>query len=131
MTHIIETRVTRRRMLAACGALALLFAISTPGQGADGYTLAHLTFSQAVSLPGVVLPAGVYTFEAIRPDIVRVSSRDGQRVLYTGFTHRVAKPKGLGRDVLVSFGEARRGEPMPITRWYPELRAAGHAFIWR
>jgi hypothetical protein len=90
----------------------------------------HLTFSQAVSLPGAVLPAGEYRFEALRPDIVRVSSRDGRRVLYTGFTHSVRRPDGLARDVFVSVGEAPAGEPLPITRWYPENRARGHQFIW-
>jgi hypothetical protein len=57
----------------------------------------HLTFSGPVGLPGVTLPGGTYTFEMIplHSDIVRVLSRDGLRVYFTGFTARVARPAGL------------------------------------
>jgi hypothetical protein len=125
------TTFTRRSVLSACAACALLLTVVATGHGADGNTIMHLTFDQAVGLPGAVLPAGRYTFEAIRPDIVRVSSRDGLRVFYTGFTHRVNRPRTLSRDALVSLGEAPVGQPRPITVWYPEWRSTGHQFIYR
>jgi hypothetical protein len=125
------TTFTRRSVLSACAACALLLTVVATGHGADGNTIMHLTFDQAVGLPGAVLPAGQYTFEAIRPDIVRVSSRDGLRVFYTGFTHRVNRPRTLSRDALVSLGEAPVGQPRPITVWYPEWRSTGHQFIYR
>lgn len=116
--------------IAAALGLALFFGASAPSDGYSGHAVMHLTFSQAVSLPGAVLPAGVYTFEALRPDLVRVTSRDGRRVFYTGFTHSVPRPAGLGRDVSVTLGEAPAGQPLPISRWYPEQRGRGHQFIW-
>lgn len=93
-------------------------------------TRTNLTFSDPVALPGVSLPAGQYRFEAIRADVVRVSSRDGRHVLYTGFTHRVPRPRGLDGQATVVFGEdASDGSPM-ITAWYP-VAGEGHEFIYR
>lgn len=123
--------LTSRALLSACGAAALVLMSVATGDGADGRAVTHLRFDQSVGLPGVELPAGAYTFEALRPDLVRVSTRDGLRVVYTGFTYPVRRPRSLGDDGLVSFAEARRGEPRPITRWYPASRGVGHQFIWR
>ena len=125
------TTFTRRSVLSACAACALLLTVVATGHGADGNIITHLTFDQPVGVPGAVLPAGQYTFQAIRPDIVRVSSRDGRRVFYTGFTDRVRRPAALGRDVMVSLGESPSGQARPITVWYPEQTSLGHRFIYR
>jgi hypothetical protein len=129
--HTTNRRTATRSILLAFAASALLVGAGAPVESSDGHTVSHLTFNRAVSLPGAVLQPGAYTFEALRPDLVRVSSRDGLRVLYTGFTYRVPRPAGLARDAFVSFGEAPRGEPMPIREWYPVARGLGHQFIWR
>jgi hypothetical protein len=89
----------------------------------------HLTFNTAVRLPGTLLTPGTYTFEAGPQgnslDIVRVTSRDGQRVLYTGFTTLVTRP---ARGPMVSFGEARADAPQPIDVWYEDGAKMGHRF---
>ena len=89
----------------------------------------HLTFSTAVRLPGTLLTPGSYTFEAGPQghslDIVRVTSRDGHRVLYTGFTTTVTRP---ARGPMVSFGEAPAGAPQPIDVWYEDGARIGHRF---
>lgn len=130
MNPITHRTPARRMLLTACAAVALLLAVSATGQGSSGNAVSYLTFNAPVSLPGVVLQPGVYTFEALRPDIVRVSSRDGLRVMYTGFTHAVPRPSTLSDHVFVTLGEAPAGQPIPITKWYPE-RGMGHQFIWR
>jgi hypothetical protein len=87
-----------------------------------------------VALPGAVLPAGAYIFEVANPDssqtVVRVSHRDTRRVYFAGFTMRVARPGSLPADQVVTVGEARSGEAMPITAWYPRGRLSGHRFVW-
>jgi hypothetical protein len=89
----------------------------------------HLTFSAAVRLPGTLLTPGTYTFEAgpqgHNLDIVRVTTRDGSRVLYTGFTTLVTRP---ARGPMVSFGEAPAGAPPPIDVWYEDGAKTGHRF---
>ena len=95
----------------------------------------HLTFSGPVTLPGVVLDAGVYTFEAgpggVNRNVVRVTTRNGQEVLFTGFTNLVARPAGPATGPIVSLGEAPAGSPAPIVAWYPVGSATGHEFRYR
>jgi len=125
------SRFTRRLVLSTCAAAALLLGVGVTVHGSDATKVTYLTFSQAVSVPGVVLPAGQYTFEALRADIVRVSSRDRLRVFYTGYTDRVRRPETLKRDVSVAFAEAAAGQPKPIDVWYPEQASMGFRFLYR
>ena len=98
-------------------------------------TVNHLTFSKAVALPGVVLPAGAYTFETgsdnATRDIVTVRARNGGEPLYQGFTQAVRRPAGIPHDRMVSFGEAPTGQPAPIVAWYETYLSIGHEFLYR
>ena len=118
------------RLLTGCAAFALLLTAPAVGHGAHWSSVSYVTFSGAVSLPGVVLPAGKYTFEALRADVVRVSSRDGRLVFFTGYTYRVPRPSVPVRDLTVSFGEGAANAPPPINIWYPDA-GPGHQFIYR
>ena len=120
--------------VALMGFVALTTVPAT--QAGDTLTqLNRLTFNGAVSLPGVVLPAGTYVFEAgasgTHRDIVRVTSPDDRQVLYLGFTQRTPRPAGMARSQLVSFGEAPVGGPLPIVAWYPIGSNLGHEFRHR
>ena len=123
---------TRKFVLTACAVvvLALLGAASTQAWSSLTRTN-HLTFSGPVALPGVVLPAGSYTFEAGPQDtdstIVRVLTRNERRPVYQGFTTRVSRPAGTAVPV-VMFGEAPAGQPMPISIWYPAHANIGYQF---
>ena len=98
----------------------------------------HLTFSKAVALPGVVLPAGAYTFETFEagrgspsPNIVMVRARNGQDTLYQGFTREVRRSAGIPSNRTVVFGEAPTGQPTPIIAWYEIGSSTGHEFLYR
>jgi len=108
------------------GVAALLTASSTQ---ASMSRVNHLTFSGAVTLPGAVLTPGTYTFEAgpsgTNLDIVRVTTRDGRRVLFMGFTIPVSRPAA---GPIVSLGEAPAGSPQPIAVWYENGATRGHQF---
>ena len=94
----------------------------------------YLTFSGPVRLPGVTLPAGTYTFELAVPesalDMVRVSSRNGRLVYYTGFTKLVDRPLNLPLNELVVFGEGPAHTAPPIKAWFSPDRQTGHQFIY-
>lgn len=115
---------------------ALTFGVGAASVGAN--VLANrrtvLTFSAAVALPGTELPAGSYTFQLADPnasnDVIEVMNRDRTRVLYLGLTRRVTRPINMSADRSVVFGEARRGEPAPITAWYPQDDNSGYEFIY-
>ena len=94
----------------------------------------NLTFSKAVSLPGVTLAAGTYVFEAgpggTNPNIVRVLSQNRQRVFYIAFTVPIVRKNNAERTVL-TFGEAANGSVAPIVAWYPIGSNSGHEFMYR
>ena len=131
-----NNRSMRRSALTLCCAVGFALMATTSGEMSGPVSHAnYLTFSKAVALPGVVLPAGTYTFEVANSDtsanVVRVASRASRRQLYQGFTERVSRPSGLPKDQAVSLGEGSPDVPPPITAWYPLGEAVGHRFIYR
>jgi len=128
---------SRKRVVAVAMAVAAVVCVAAGAASAAGFVsrLNHLTFSGTVSLPGAILPQGTYTFELAPPsgglDVVRVTTRDGQRVMFQGFTSVVARPAGLGQHELVTFGERAAGQPAPIEAWYPVGSSTGRRFIYR
>jgi len=125
---------TRKLALAVCGAMVLGLTVASSGRAASmtaGKTN-HLTFSGPVGLPGVTLPGGTYTFELIplHPDIVRVLSRDGSSVYFTGFTRLVARPAALRTDRVVTLAETVPGVAPRIKVWYPIGEFTGQEFVY-
>jgi len=94
----------------------------------------RISFSRAVTLPGVVLPAGEYSFDVASPtalDVVVVRNPRSGKVLYMGFTNTVQRPKNLSNDTPITFGEAPASEPRPISTWYEIGQSMGHQFLYR
>jgi len=124
---------TLTRQLVFTAAIALLALAAAPS-GASLGRWDRITFSGPVALPGVVLPAGSYTFEIANPEtshrVVRVSRRDTGRVYFAGFTRMVPRPVDLAPDQLLILGEAPRGQAAPINVWYPSGASQGHQFIY-
>jgi hypothetical protein len=134
MTQSLNGRIGNRVVLFSCALGVALLAVV--GQaGSLVHDTNHLRFSGTVALPGVVLPAGAYTFEAANPDsghdVVRVWDRAHTRVYFSGFTYRIGRPSSMSREQAVSLGEAGRGDPKPILAWYPIGTNAGFQFIYR
>jgi len=104
---------------------------------AAGYAFGHeniLTFSGPVALPGVVLPAGTYSFDiagATALDIVVVRNPKTARVYYMGSTTPATRPRTMSKEAPVTFGEAPANEPRPIAAWYELGDTTGHQFLYR
>jgi hypothetical protein len=94
----------------------------------------YLTFRAPFGLPGVTLPAGTYAFEMADTngsrDVVTVSSRDGSRHYFMGFTREVPRPAGLRVDQPIVFREGPSDTPARIGAWYPAGRPAGREFLY-
>ena len=119
-------------LVVAGAAVAALFVTASSTDASSPMALSnvnYLTFSKAVRLPGTVLTPGAYTFEAgpngTNRNIVRVMTRNGQRVLFTGFTTPVSR---RSRGAAVALGEAPAGAPQPIAIWYEDGATIGHQF---
>src|SRR5262245_39189721 len=94
----------------------------------------RLKFSRPVALPGIVLPAGTYSFDVASPtalDVVVVRSANRDKVYYMGFTRTVSRPKHISAQTAVAFGEATANEPPPIAAWYEIGATMGHEFLYR
>jgi hypothetical protein len=104
-------------------------AAQAPAPVLNAYTgVNNLTFAHAFTLPGVTMPAGTYVFESgpgNDPNIVRVSSKNRQKIFYEGFTTALAHPPGHS---VVTFGEAAAGAPIPMLAWYPIGTKKAHGF---
>jgi hypothetical protein len=127
------TATVIRNVMLTTAAVLMALAATTPSGAALG-PRDQITFSRPIALPGVVLPAGSYTFEVVNPDsssaVVRVAHRDTHQVYFSGFTMAAVRPANLPADRVVTVGEAPAGGAIPITAWYPTGRVAGHRFVW-
>jgi len=120
------------KIALATGALALLVAASGHAWGFSHEN--RLTFSRPVALPGVVLPAGEYSFDVASPtalDVVVVRNQRSGKVLYMGFTNTVQRPRNMSANAPIAFGEAPANEPRPISTWYEIGNSTGHQFLYR
>ena len=116
------------RIGCAAGALALMVAGSVMAM--TGHEN-QMTFSRTVALPGVVLPAGSYTFDTADSnalDVVVVRNKATNKVLYMGLTTQVRRPRGMSPSTAVTLGEASGNEALPITAWYEIGQSMGHQF---
>jgi hypothetical protein len=95
----------------------------------------QVTFSKPVALPGVVLPAGAYSFDLVDSksslDVVIVRNSARTKVFYMGFTNLVRRPNGMPEDLPVTFAEARANDARPIATWYEIGRSIGHQFLYQ
>ena len=121
------------RITCATVAVGLLVAASSHALSVGHKN--HLTFNRPVALPGVVLPAGTYTFDLADSnsslDIVIVRNAIGSKVMYLGFTNTVERPRGMAAKTAVTFREASANEPPPIATWYEIGDSIGHEFLYR
>jgi hypothetical protein len=114
------------RIGCAAAALALMVAGSVMALGVNHQN--KLTFSRPVALPGVVLPAGSYTFDLASDTADVVVVRNRTKVFYMGFTNQVLRPTWMPSGGLVMIGEAPANEPPPVTAWYEIGGTIGHEF---
>jgi hypothetical protein len=91
-----------------------------------------LTFSQAVEIPGKVLPAGTYVFQlADSPasrHVVQVFDQEG-RILATMLMIPTARPAAAD-DTRITFEEQRAGAPLAIKQWFYPGQLSGEEFIY-
>jgi hypothetical protein len=119
----------------ACGVVVLGLVVAA---SSHVWAFGHenrLTFSRAVSLPGVVLPAGTYSFDVMDSystlDVIEVRNTDGTKLFYRGLTNPIERPRNLPRTAMITFGEAPANEPPPITTWYELGSLTGHKFLYQ
>ena len=125
---------TRSSLIRVCGAFVALALTAVTLSAVTLTGRDYVTFSGRVTLPGVTLEAGSYTFEVAdlmsTREVILVRSRGTGRACFF-FTRRVDRPAGLGHDQSVVLGETPKGVPPPVLGWYPIGENIGHEFTYK
>jgi hypothetical protein len=129
-----DLTMTRKMAIRMVLAAVALTCVAAAAQALGFNHENTLKFTRPVALPGVVLPAGTYSFDVASPtalDVVVVRTADRRKVMYMGFTRTIARPRHMSSAIPIAFGEASANEPPPIAAWYEINATTGHEFIYR
>jgi hypothetical protein len=92
-----------------------------------------LTFSEAVEIPGKVLPAGTYVFQladsGTSRHVVQVFDQD-RKILAMIFTIPTSR-RTPADETRITFDERQAGTPFPIKKWFYPGELGGEEFIYR
>jgi len=124
----------RMTSIATALLLAVLAVLGTRVSAQDSNTQerSFLTFSAAVEMPGVTLPAGTYTFRlADTPsrNVVQVLSRDEKDILGQWTFVQAERPE-VSQDQVIMFKENREGTTPAVQFWYYPGEKIGKEFIY-
>jgi hypothetical protein len=122
------------RTLVSLFAVAVLGATVLPGVRADEWNKKTIvTFSQAVEVPGKVLPAGTYTFKLLESPsdrhIVQIFNADGSQIITTilAINNYRLQPTG---DTVMKFSETPGDAPEALRAWFFPGDNFGQEFVY-
>lgn len=126
---------TRQTLLSLIALVAVAAAVAPPAQAQDGNfnRKTVLTFSQPFEIPGMVLPAGTYTFQLadtlVDRHIVSISSADGSKQIAMAMGIATNRVESTNQTV-VTFSEVPVGAPDAIRTWFYPGRNGGVEFVY-
>jgi LPXTG-motif cell wall-anchored protein len=115
-------------------AVALLGATVLPSARADEWNKKTVvTFSQAVEVPGKVLPAGTYTFQLLDSPsdrhIVQIFNADGSHIIATILAINDYRLQPTG-DTVMKFSERPGDSPEALRAWFYPGDNFGQEFVY-
>jgi len=115
-------------------AVTMLGAIVVPSARADEWNKKTVvTFSQAVEVPGKILPAGTYTFQLLDSPsdrhIVQIFNADGTQIIATilAINNYRLQPTG---DTVMKFSERPGDAPEALRAWFYPGNSFGQEFVY-
>jgi hypothetical protein len=115
-------------------AVGLLGATVQPSARADEWNKKTVvTFTQAVEVPGKILPAGTYTFRLLDSPsdrhIVQIFNADGSQIIATilAINNYRLQPTG---DTVMKFGERPGDSPEALRAWFYPGDNFGQEFVY-
>jgi len=122
------------KALLSLFAVTLLGATVLPSARADTWNKKPVvTFSQAVEVPGRVLPAGTYTFQLLDSPsdrhIVQIFNADGSQIIATilAINNYRLEPTG---DTVMKFNERPGDSPEALRAWFYPGDNFGQEFVY-
>jgi hypothetical protein len=91
-----------------------------------------ITFSQAIEIPGKILPAGTYLFKLADPNdlnVVHIFNSEGTHLYATLQTITAERPKPTG-DTVVVLAEQPEGRPETLLKWFYPGNTSGHELVY-
>jgi len=126
---------TRQTILAVLAVVAVGAMLTPPARAQDSNFNRRtvLTFSHPFEIPGMVLPAGTYTFQLADTladrHIVSISSADGLTQIAMAMGIAINRIDPTNRTV-VTFNEVPVGSPDAIRTWFYPGRSGGVEFVY-
>ena len=122
------------KALISLFAVTLLGATVLPSARADTWNKKTVvTFSQAVEVPGRILPAGTYTFQLLDSQsdrhIVQIFNADGSQIIATilAINNYRLQPTG---DTVMKFSERPGDSPEALRAWFYPGDNFGQEFVY-
>lgn len=115
-------------------AVTLFAAILLPSARADRYNKKTIvTFSEAVEVPGKILPAGTYTFQLLESPadrhIVEIFNADGSQIIVTTLAINDYRLRPTGQTVM-KFNERVGDAPEALRAWFYPGDNFGQDFVY-
>lgn len=122
------------KALLSLFAVTLLGATVLPSARADTWNKKTVvTFSQAVEVPGKILPAGTYTFQLLDSlsdrHIVQIFNADGSQIIATIIAINNYRLEPTGETVM-KFGERPGDSPEALRAWFYPGDNFGQEFVY-
>jgi LPXTG-motif cell wall-anchored protein len=129
-----EIRMKNVKAVFCLLAVAMLGATVLPSARADEWNKKTVvTFSQAVEIPGKILPAGTYTFQLLDSTsdrhIVQIFNADGTQIIATilAINNYRLQPTG---DTVMKFSERPGDAPEALRAWFYPGNSFGQEFVY-
>lgn len=122
------------KVLLCLLAVTLFAAILLPSARADQWNKKTIvTFSQAVEVPGKILPAGTYTFQLLESPadrhIVEIFNADGSQIIVTTLAINDYRLRPTGKTVM-TFNETPGDAPEALRAWFYPGDNFGQEFVY-
>ena len=112
-------------------AFTLIFELAAHADEANQLT--KISFSEAVQVPGKVLPAGNYEFELVRSDssqnLVQIFNADGTELFATVQTIPIERARETD-GTSITLAQRPDGKPDALVTWFFPGRQTGHEFLY-
>jgi hypothetical protein len=123
---------TQKKLMIFATMLAFLIMLPAARASVEDQA-SKLTFTQAVQIPGRVLPAGTYWFILAETNgsrnIVQIFNADRSRLYATILTNNAERLKPTD-DTAITFAERGSMQPETIVTWFYPGEDFGHEFLY-
>ena len=121
----------RVKKIAIVASLVLSGLIAGTVRASEEDQAIKVNFSQAVQIPGHVLPAGTYYFVIMNTSdrqTVQITNEDRTRTI--AIVQAISRERWQGTSTEFTLAEGQGVEPAAVIAWFYPGRTTGHEFVY-